>query len=101
MPFNVLTKRRYTRENALDRAMPPLTPTVTATGKIAGWQALWDLTGRPQPELSRKPGRYLDNGYTGSATANWQAAYGTLGSGITTTAINMTLTGSCLAVCRA
>ncbi len=40
VPFNVLTKRRYTRENALDRAYASLTPTVTATGKIAGWQAL-------------------------------------------------------------
>lgn len=63
--------------------MPPLTPTVTAMGKIAGWLAGVGGTLLEGHNLSYhvSQGDTSNNGYTGSATANWQAAYGTLGVG--------------------
>ncbi len=62
--------------------MPPLTPTVNSNGQnswLAGVGGT--LLEGLQPELSRKPGLILRNKRYGSATANWQAAYGTLGVG--------------------
>lgn len=98
VPFNVLTKRRYTRENALDRAYASFNANRNSNGQNS-WLAGVGGTLLEGHNLSyHVSGDTSNNGYTGSATANWQAAYGTLGSGITTTAINMTLTGSCLAV---
>lgn len=38
VPFNVLTKRRYTRENALDRAYASFNANRNSNGQIAGWQ---------------------------------------------------------------
>ncbi len=99
VPFNVLTKRRYTRENALDRAYASFNANRNSNGQNS-WLAGVGGTLLEGHNLSYhvSQGDTSNNGYTGSATANWQAAYGTLGAGITTTAINMTLTGSCLAV---
>ncbi|MFP1463526.1 hypothetical protein ACLB1E_29755 [Escherichia coli] len=40
MPFNVLTKRRYTRENALDRAYASFNANRNSNGQNSWLQAL-------------------------------------------------------------
>ncbi len=81
VPFSVLTGRRYARDTIVIVLMPRLAPTATATATMAGepaWAArFWkDVTG-----YSVTQGRSSTNGYSGSAGANWQATYGTLGVG--------------------
>lgn len=82
MPFNVLTKRRYTRENALDRAYASFNANRNSNGQNS-WLAGVGGTLLEGHNLSYhvSQGDTSNNGYTGSATANWQAAYGTLGVG--------------------
>ncbi|STL42481.1 fimbrial outer membrane usher protein [Escherichia coli] len=99
VPFNVLTKRRYTREMRSTALMPPLTPNRNSNGQNS-WLAGVGGTLLEGHNLSYhvSQGDTSNNGYTGSATANCRPLTVRWGSGITTTAINMTLTGSCLAV---
>ncbi|MEK8451770.1 fimbria/pilus outer membrane usher protein [Escherichia coli] len=82
VPFNVLTKRRYTRENALDRAYASFNANRNSNGQNS-WLAGVGGTLLEGHNLSYhvSQGDTSNNGYTGSATANWQAAYGTLGVG--------------------
>ncbi len=82
VPFNVLTKRRYTRENALDRAYASFNANRNSNGQNS-WLAGVGGTLLEGHNLSYhvSQGDTSNNGYTGSATANWQAAYGTLGGG--------------------
>lgn len=62
--------------------MPRLTPTATATATIAGRPSVGGtlLEGR-NLSYSVTQGRSSTNGYSGSASASWQATYGTLGVG--------------------
>lgn len=82
VPFNVLTKRRYTRENALDRAYASFNANRNSNGQNS-WLAGVGGTLLEGHNLSYhvSQGDTSNNGYTGSATANWQAAYATLGVG--------------------
>ncbi|MBW6098436.1 fimbria/pilus outer membrane usher protein [Escherichia coli] len=82
VPFNVLTKRRYTRENALDRAYASFNANRNSNGQNS-WLAGVGGTLLEGHNLSYHVSRgdTSNNGYTGSATANWQATYGTLGVG--------------------
>ncbi|CAM8015750.1 fimbria/pilus outer membrane usher protein [Escherichia coli] len=82
VPFNVLTKRRYTRENALDRAYASFNANRNSNGQNS-WLAGVGGTLLEGHNLSYhvSQGDTSNNGYTGSATANWQATYGTLGVG--------------------
>lgn len=99
VPFNVLTKRRYTRENALDRAYASFNANRNSNGQnswLAGVGGTLleghNLSYHVSEVIPRIMGTRAAPRQTGRPlTVRW-------GAGITTTAINMTLTGSCLAV---
>ncbi|ENL7328683.1 fimbrial biogenesis usher protein [Escherichia albertii] len=82
VPFNIFTKRRYTRENAIDRTYATFNANRNSNGQNS-WLAGVGGTLLEGHNLSYHvtQGDTSNNGYTGSATANWQASYGTLGVG--------------------
>lgn len=82
VPFSVLTGRRYSRDNALDRTYATFNGSRNSDGQNS-WQTGVGgtlLEGR-NLSYSVNQGHSSTNGYSGSASANWQAAYGTLGVG--------------------
>lgn len=95
VPFSVLTGRRYARDTLLDRTYATFNANRNRDGDNS-WQTGVGgtlLEGR-NLSYSVTQGRSSTNGYSGSASASWQATYGTLGVDITTIAISMTITGN-------
>lgn len=82
VPFSVLTGRRYARDNILDRTYATFNANRNRDGDNS-WQTGVGgtlLEGR-NLSYSVTQGRSSTNGYSGRASANWQATYGTLGVG--------------------
>jgi len=82
VPFSSLTGRGYAQDNALDRAYATFAASRNATGDNTfqtgvGGTLLEDRN----LNYSVTQGRSSSNDYSGSANANWQATYGTLGVG--------------------
>ncbi|MFB5745322.1 fimbrial biogenesis usher protein [Cedecea sp. S5-13] len=82
VPFSTLLGHGYSRDTALDRAYATMATSRSSDGKNS-WQSGVGgtlLEGR-NLNYSVTQGHTSTNGYSGSATANWQATYGTLGLG--------------------
>lgn len=82
VPFSVLTGRRYARDTILDRTYATFNANRNRDGDNS-WQTGVGgtlLEGR-NLSYSVTQGRSSSNGYSGSASASWQATYGTLGVG--------------------
>ncbi|AJZ91235.1 Outer membrane usher protein fimD [Beauveria bassiana D1-5] len=82
IPFSTLLGHGYSRDTALDRAYATVATSRNSDGKNS-WQTGVGgtlLEGR-NLNYSVSQGHTSNNGYSGSATANWQATYGTLGLG--------------------
>ncbi|HEY3986832.1 fimbrial biogenesis usher protein [Cedecea sp.] len=82
VPFSTLLGHGYSRDSALDRAYATMATSRSSDGKNS-WQSGVGgtlLEGR-NLNYSVTQGHTSNNGYSGSATANWQATYGTLGLG--------------------
>lgn len=82
VPFSLLSGRRYSRDNALDRTYATFNANRNSNGQNS-WQSGIGgtlLEGR-NLSYSVNQGHSSTNGYSGNASANWQAAYGTLGVG--------------------
>lgn len=82
VPFSVLSGRRYSRDNALDRAYASFNASRNSNGQNS-WQGGVGGTLLEQRNLSYSvsQGRSSSNGYSGNASANWQAGWGTVGMG--------------------
>jgi outer membrane usher protein len=81
MPFSLFTRHGYRRDNALDRAYATASPAETATVIPAGKPGSAARCWRRNLNYSVTQGHTSTNGTSGSASANWQATYGTLGMG--------------------
>ncbi|EEL7912627.1 fimbria/pilus outer membrane usher protein, partial [Salmonella enterica subsp. enterica serovar Infantis] len=82
VPFSVLTGRRYARDTLLDRTYATFNANRNRDGDNS-WQTGVGgtlLEGR-NLSYSVTQGRSSTNSYSGSASASWQATYGTLGVG--------------------
>ncbi|EIK3616724.1 fimbrial biogenesis usher protein [Salmonella enterica] len=82
VPFSVLTGRLYARDTLLDRTYATFNANRNRDGDNS-WQTGVGgtlLEGR-NLSYSVTQGRSSSNGYSGSASASWQATYGTLGVG--------------------
>ncbi|KPR42777.1 fimbria/pilus outer membrane usher protein, partial [Citrobacter freundii] len=82
IPFSLLSGRRYSRDSAFDRTYATFNANRNSNGQNS-WQSGIGgtlLDGR-NLSYSVNQGHSSTNGYSGNASANWQAAYGTLGVG--------------------
>nr|WP_139800429.1 fimbrial biogenesis usher protein [Kluyvera intermedia] len=82
VPFSVFSGQRFNRDSALDRAWASVSANRNSNGQN-NWRTGVGGTLLEERNLSYSvnQGRSNINGYSGSASANWQAAYGTLGLG--------------------
>jgi outer membrane usher protein len=82
VPFSTLLGHGYSRENAIDRAYATFAASKNSDGQSTVQTGVGGtlLEGR-NLNYSVTQGRSSSNGYSGSANANWQATYGTLGLG--------------------
>lgn len=82
VPFSTLLGHGYSRNTALDRAYATLATSRSSDGKNT-WQSGIGgtlLEGR-NLNYNVTQGHASNNGYSGSANANWQGTYGTVGLG--------------------
>lgn len=82
IPFSLFSGHGYRRDTAFDRAYATVSANRNSNGQNS-WQSGVSgtlLEGR-NLSYSVTQGHSSSNGYTGSASANWQATYGTLGMG--------------------
>ncbi|MFW0765994.1 fimbrial biogenesis usher protein [Trabulsiella odontotermitis] len=82
IPFSLFSGQGYRRDTAFDRAYATVAASRNSDGQNS-WQSGINgtlLEGR-NLSYSVTQGHSSTNGYTGSASANWQATYGTLGMG--------------------
>ncbi|WP_435928956.1 fimbrial biogenesis usher protein [Dryocola sp. BD613] len=82
VPFSTLLGHGYSRDKAIDRAWTTFNASKNADGQSTVQTGVGGtlLEGR-NLSYSVTQGRSSSNGYGGSASANWQATYGTLGLG--------------------
>ena len=82
VPFSLFTRHGYRRDSALDRAYATASASRNSDGE-SSWQTGISGTLLEDRNLSYSvtQGRTDKNGSSGSASANWQATYGTLGAG--------------------
>ncbi|WP_313506483.1 fimbrial biogenesis usher protein [Kosakonia sacchari] len=82
VPFSALSGQRYSRGSALDRTYASLNASRNSNGQNS-WQSGVGGTLLEGRNLSYivSQGHSSTNGYSGSANANWQAGWGTLGLG--------------------
>ncbi|MGB7803525.1 fimbrial biogenesis usher protein [Buttiauxella sp.] len=82
VPFSTLLGHGYSRDSALDRAYATFAASRNADGDNTFQTGVGGtlLEGR-NLNYSVTQGRSSTSGYSGSANANWQATYGTLGVG--------------------
>lgn len=82
VPFSTLSGNGYSRERAIDRAYATFAASRHSDGKNTFQTGVGGtlLEGR-NLNYSVTQGRSSSNGYSGSANANWQATYGTVGVG--------------------
>ncbi|KNC91720.1 fimbrial biogenesis usher protein [Trabulsiella odontotermitis] len=82
IPFSLFSGQGYRRDTAFDRAYATVAASRNSDGQNS-WQSGVSgtlLEGR-NLSYSVTQGHSSNNGYTGSASATWQATYGTLGMG--------------------
>jgi len=82
IPFSVFSGQRYDRDSALDRAWASVNASRNSNGQQSWRTGVGGtlLEGR-NLSYSVSQGHSSTNGTSGSASANWQATYGTLGLG--------------------
>jgi outer membrane usher protein len=82
VPFSTLLGHGYSRDRAIDRAYATFAASRNSDGKNTVQTGVGGtlLEGR-NLNYSVTQGHTSTNGYSGSASANWQATYGTLGLG--------------------
>jgi len=82
VPFSTLLGRSYARDSAIDRAYATFAASRNSDGKNTAQSGVGGtlLEGR-NLNYSVTQGHSSSSGYSGSANANWQATYGTLGLG--------------------
>ncbi len=82
VPFSLFTRHGYRRDNAIDRAYATASASRNSDGDTS-WQTGISGTLLQDRNLnySVTQGHTSNNGASGSASANWQATYGTLGVG--------------------
>lgn len=82
VPFSTLLGHGYSRDKAIDRAYATFAASRNSDGQNTMQTGVGGtlLEGR-NLNYSVTQGRSSANGYSGSANANWQATYGTLGLG--------------------
>ncbi len=82
IPFSVFSGQRYDRDSALDRAWASVNASRNSNGQQSWRTGVGGtlLEGR-NLSYSVSQGHSSTNGTSGSASANWQATYGTLGFG--------------------
>lgn len=82
VPISVLLGHGYSRNTTLDRMNATLATSRNADGESATQAGVnGTLLDDRSLSYSLAQGRSSTNGYSGSASANWQATYGTLGVG--------------------
>lgn len=82
VPFSLFTRHGYRRDSALDRAYATASASRNSDGDTS-WQTGISGTLLEDRNLnySVSQGHTSTNGSSGSASANWQATYGTFGAG--------------------
>lgn len=81
VPFSALSGSRYSRDSALDRAYASFNASRNSNGQNS-WQSGVGGTLLEGRNLSYSVSQgHSRNGYSGNATTNWQAGWGTLGMG--------------------
>lgn len=82
VPFSIFTRQGYRRDSAIDRAYATASASRNSDGDTS-WQTGVSGTLLEDRNLnySVTQGHTSTNGSSGSASANWQATYGTLGVG--------------------
>ncbi|WP_449546155.1 fimbrial biogenesis usher protein [Lelliottia amnigena] len=82
VPFSLFTRHGYRRDSAFDRAYATASASRNSEGD-SSWQTGISGTLLEDRNLtySVTQGHTSNNGGSGSASANWQAAYGTFGAG--------------------
>jgi len=82
VPFSLFTRNGYRRDSAIDRAYATASASRNSDGDTS-WQTGVSGTLLEDRNLnySVTQGHASNNGASGSASANWQATYGTLGVG--------------------
>lgn len=82
VPFSIFSAQRFNRDSARDRAWATFNASRNSNGQESIRTGVGGtlLEGR-NLSYSVSQGHSSGNGYSGSASANWQAAYGTLGLG--------------------
>lgn len=95
VPFSLFTRQGYRRDSAIDRAYATASASRNSEGDTS-WQTGVSGTLLEDRNLnySVTQGHASTNGSSGSASANWQATYGTLGWATTIPAISTISTGS-------
>ncbi|WP_163488386.1 fimbria/pilus outer membrane usher protein, partial [Escherichia coli] len=78
VPFSLFTRHGYRRDNAIDRAYATASASRNSDGDTS-WQTGISGTLLQDRNLnySVTQGHTSNNGASGSASANWQATYGT------------------------